>query len=129
MFAAKYRLNNLIAIVDRNDIQIDGNTEDIMPLEPLPEKWRSFNWHVIEVGGHDFRALNEAVGEAQAVSDRPTVIIARTIPGKGVSFAERDYHWHGDPLGKKDVAGDPPKEEQVKVALAELQAERLKLTS
>ena len=120
MLAGKNKLRNLIAVVDRNNIQIDGFTENIMPLEPLVDKWRAFNWHVIEVSGHDFRALNEAIGEAQAIYEKPTVIIAHTIPGKGVSFAERDFRWHGDPLGKKDVAGDPPKEEQVKIALNEL---------
>ena len=86
MLAGKYKLRNLIAIVDRNNIQIEGNTEDIMPLEPLADKWRAFNWHVIEVGGHDFQALNEALEEAKAIYEKPTVIIAHTIPGKGVSF-------------------------------------------
>lgn len=120
MLAGKNKLRNLIAIVDRNNIQIDGYTEDIMPLESLVDKWKSFNWHVIEISGHDFNAIDQAVKEAQAVEEKPTVIIAHTIPGKGVSFAERDFRWHGDPLGKKDVAGDPPKAEQVKVALDEL---------
>ena len=120
MLAGKNKLHNLIAIVDRNNIQIDGFTENIMPLEPLADKWRAFGWHVIEVSGHDFHALNEAVVEAQSIYEKPTVIIAHTIPGKGVSFAERDFRWHGDPLGKKDVAGDPPKAEQVKIALNEL---------
>ncbi len=95
MLAGKNKLRNLIAVVDRNNIQIDGFTENVMPLEPLAEKWRAFNWHVIEVGGHDFRALNEAVEEAQAIYEKPTVIIAHTIPGKGVREFERDYKWHG----------------------------------
>ena len=110
MFAGKNKLRNLIAIVDRNNIQIDGFTENIMPLEPLSDKWRAFNWHVIEVSGHDFRAINEAVAEAQAVYEKPTVIIAHTIPGKGVHEFERDYKWHGK----------PPNKEEAKIALNEL---------
>ena len=95
MLASKNKLRNLIVVVDRNNIQIDGFTENVMPLEPLAYKWRAFNFHVIEVGGHDFKALNEAVGEAQAIYEKPTVIIAHTIPGKGVHEFERDYRWHG----------------------------------
>ncbi len=110
MLAGKNKLRNLIAIVDRNNIQIDGFTEDIMPLEPLADKWRAFNWHVIEVGGHDFKALNEAVEEAQAIYEKPTVIITHTIPGKGVREFERDYKWHGK----------PPSKEEAKMALDEL---------
>lgn len=110
MFAGKNKLRNLIAILDRNNIQIDGYTEDIMPLEPLADKWRSFNWHVIEVGGHDFKTLNEAVEEAQEIFEKPTVIIAHTIPGKGVKEFERDYRWHGI----------PPNKEQAEIALKEL---------
>lgn len=110
MFAGKNKLRNLIAVVDRNNIQIDGFTENVMPLEPLVDKWRAFNWHVIEVGGHDFKALNEAVEEAQAVYEKPTVIIAHTIPGKGVKEFERDYKWHGK----------PPTKEEAKMALDEL---------
>lgn len=110
MLAGKHKLRNLIAIVDRNNIQIDGVTEDVMPLEPLSDKWRAFNWHVIEVGGHDFRALDEAVEEAKAVYEKPIVIIAHTIPGKGVKEFERDYKWHG-------VA---PDKDQANMALAEL---------
>ena len=116
MLAGKYRLRNLIAIVDRNNIQIEGDTENIMPLEPLADKWRAFNWHVIEVGGHDFRALYEAIEEAQAIDEKPTVIIAHTIPGKGVSFMERDYKWHGK----------APKKEEAEKALAELRTNRPK---
>jgi transketolase len=95
MLAGKNKLRNLIAIVDRNNIQIDGFTEDTMPLEPLQSKWRAFNWHVIEVSGHDFKSLNEVVEEAQEIYEKPTVIIAHTIPGKGVKEFERDYKWHG----------------------------------
>jgi len=103
MLAGKNKLRNLIAVVDRNNIQIDGFTENIMPLEPLAEKWRAFNWHVIEVGGHDFRTLNEAVEEAQAIYEKPTVIIAHTIPGKGVHEFERDYRWHGKAPNKEEA--------------------------
>ena len=102
MLAGKYKLNNLIAIVDRNNIQIDGVTEDVMPLEPFHNKWKAFNWHVIEVGGHDFRYLNEVIEEAQSMFGKPTVIIAHTIPGKGVKEFERDYKWHGKPPSKEE---------------------------
>jgi transketolase len=110
MLAGKYRLRNLIVVLDRNNIQIEGDTEKVMPLEPLAEKWRSFNFHVIEVGGHDFRSLEEAIEQAQAIHEKPTIIIAHTIPGKGVSFMERDYKWHGK----------PPNKEEAEKALAEL---------
>ncbi len=110
MFAGKNKLHNLIAIVDRNNIQIDGYTEEVMPQEPFSERWRSFGWHVIEVSGHDFQNMNEAVEEAQAVYEKPSVIIAHTIPGKGVKEFERDYHWHGK----------PPDKEEAKMALKEL---------
>jgi len=104
MLAGKHKLRNLIAVVDRNNIQIEGMTEEIMPLEPLQSKWRAFNWHVIEVSGHDFLSLNEVVQEAQAIYEKPTVIIAHTIPGKGVSFMERNYKWHGKPPSKEEGA-------------------------
>ena len=97
MFAGNQKLSNLTAIIDRNNIQIDGNTEDIMPLEPLADKWRAFNWYAIEIDGHDFTAIVQAVEDAKQVSDKPTVIIARTIPGKGVPEIEGDYLWHGKP--------------------------------
>jgi transketolase len=95
MFAGKYKLHNLTAIMDRNNIQIDGMTEDVMPLEPLADKYRAFNWHVLEVNGNDIGAFISAVEEAKAIYEKPTVIIAHTIPGKGVSEIEFDYHWHG----------------------------------
>ncbi len=100
MFAAKERLQNLTVIVDRNNIQIEGYTEDIMPLEPLRAKWEAFNWHVQTIDGHNFEAIIEAVGQAQAEFSKPSVVIANTIPGKGVSFMERRYEWHGNPPGK-----------------------------
>ncbi len=110
MFAGKERLHNLTVIIDRNNIQIDGFTERIMPLEPLVDKWRSFNWHVIEVDGHNIRHIIDAVHEAQAVYEQPTVIIAHTIPGKGISFMEQHFEWHGK----------PPDEHEAKLALHEL---------
>jgi transketolase len=119
MLAGKEKLGNLIAIVDRNNIQIDGYTEDVMPLESLVHKFESFGWHAEEINGHDFEEIVTAIGRAQAVFDGPSVIIARTIPGKGVSFMERDYKWHGNPPGT-EIAGEPPKEEQEKIALHEL---------
>ncbi|MFA5791886.1 MAG: transketolase [Candidatus Paceibacterota bacterium] len=102
MLAGKNKLRNLIAIVDRNNIQIEGYTEDVMPLEPLHSKLKAFNFHVIEVSGHDFRSLNEVVEEAQEVSDKPTIIIAHTIPGKGVKEFEKDYKWHGKAPSKEE---------------------------
>lgn len=100
MLGAKERLQNLTVIIDRNNIQIEGYTEDVMPLESLKQKWEAFNWHVQTIDGHNFQAIVEAVGEAQAVFDRPSVIIANTIPGKGISFMERRFEWHGNPPGK-----------------------------
>lgn len=97
MFAGKNKLSNITAVIDRNNIQIDGMTEDVMPLEPIADKYRAFNWHVLEVNGHDFRAFVAAVEEAKTIYEKPTVIIAHTIPGKGVPEIEFDYHWHGKP--------------------------------
>ncbi len=128
LLAAREKLGNLIVIVDRNNIQIDGNTEDVMPLEKLSHKFESFNFHVEEIDGHDYRAIAEAVGRAQAVFDGPSVIIARTIPGKGVSFMERDYKWHGSPPGT-EMAGEPPKDEQAKIALHDLRTLGGQITS
>jgi len=97
MIGGKERLQNLTAIIDRNNIQIDGFTEDIMPLNPLADKWRSWNWHVQEIDGHNFRDIDRAVGEAQAVFDKPSVIIANTIASKGIPAFERKFEWHGKP--------------------------------
>lgn len=95
MLAGKEKIQNLTAIIDRNSIQIDGFTEDIMPLNPLVDKWRAFNWHVQEIDGHDFCEIDRAINEAQAVYDRPSVIIAHTIPSKGIPAFERKCEWHG----------------------------------
>ena len=97
MFAGKYKLSNLTAIIDRNNIQIDGLTEEIMPLEPLEEKYKAFNWNVINVDGHNIRNFVDAIEQAKAVTEKPTVIIAHTIPGKGVPDIEGDFLWHGIP--------------------------------
>ncbi|MFI5260403.1 MAG: transketolase [Candidatus Paceibacteria bacterium] len=97
LFAGKYKLHNLTVVMDRNNIQIDGMTEDVMPLEPIADKYRAFNWHVLEVNGHDFAAFIAAVEEAKTIYEKPTLIIAHTIPGKGVPDIEFDYHWHGKP--------------------------------
>lgn len=104
LFAGKNKLSNLTAIVDRNNIQIDGNTESIMPLESLKAKYESFNWHVLEVDGHNIEQFVDAVSEAKAIYEKPTVILAHTIPGKGVSFMENDFNWHGKPPNKEEAA-------------------------
>ena len=103
MLAGKYKLGNLTAIIDRNNIQSDGFTEDIMPLESLREKYEAFNWHVLETDGHNIGEFIGAANEARAVFEKPTVIIAHTIAGKGVDFMEFDYHWHASPLNKKQA--------------------------
>lgn len=110
MLAAKYKLNNLIAITDRNNIQIDGPTEKVMPLEDLHAKWESFGWHVIEIDGNDIEAVIKACEFAKAIENKPIMIIAHTVPGKGVDFMEYDFHWHG-------IA---PKPDEAKKALREL---------
>ena len=95
LFAGKYKLSNLTVFVDRNNIQIDGHTEDIMPLEPLEEKYKAFSWHVIHIDGHNIEEIIDAVNHARAVYEKPTVIIAHTIPGKGIDFMEGLPEWHG----------------------------------
>ena len=103
MFAGKHKLNNLTLVIDRNNIQIDGFTENVMPLEPLKEKYLSFNWEVLEVDGNNIRAFINTVRQARSVFEKPTVIIAHTIPGKGVSFMEKDFTWHGKPPNKEEA--------------------------
>lgn len=110
MFAGKYKLSQLIGFVDRNNIQIDGTTEDVMPIEDLKGKWESFGWHVIEVDGHNVESIIDAVSQAKAITNRPTVVICHTIPGKGVDFMEYNYKWHGI----------PPNADQAKEALEDL---------
>lgn len=110
LFIGKNKLSNITAVIDRNDIQIDGNTSRVMPLEPLREKLEAFNWHVIEINGHDFAEIKGAFQNAKTHKDKPTVIIAKTIPGRGVSFMENKYEWHGK----------APSTEEGEKALAEL---------
>ncbi len=110
MLASKYKLSNIIGIIDRNNIQIDGPTETVMPLEDLAAKWEAFGWHVLEVDGNNIEAVIDTCALARAIVDKPVMIIARTIPGKGVGFMEYDYHWHGA----------PPNHEQAKQALHDL---------
>jgi transketolase len=114
MTAAKFALCNLTAIIDRNFIQIDGSTEEVMPLEPLADKYRAFNWEVLACDGNDLAAFIETAERALEVKSRPQVIVAKTLAGKGVSFMEGDYTWHGK----------PPNAQQADEALHELQAER-----
>jgi transketolase len=118
MFAAKENLHNMIVIVDRNNIQIDGPTEQVMPLEGLRDKWEAFGWHVQEIDGHNIESVIDACSMARAIVEKPSVIIAHTIPGKGVPFMEYDYHWHGA----------PPNSEQAKEALKKLRTLGGKIT-
>lgn len=104
MFAAANKLDNLTVIMDRNYIQIDGNTEDIMPLESLADKYRAFNWNVMEIDGHDFTAIIAALETSKQPTGKPTLVLANVIPGKGVSFMEKDYLWHGKPPSKDELA-------------------------
>lgn len=110
MFAGKEKLHNVIALIDRNNIQIDGPTEQVMPLEDLRGKWEAFGWHVLEINGNDIDAVIDAYAMARAIKEKPVMIIAHTIPGKGVDFMENDFHWHGT----------PPNHEQAVKALHEL---------
>lgn len=129
MFAGKYKLHNLTGFIDRNNIQIDGFTEEIMPLENLKAKYEAFNWHVLEVDGHNFAEIIDACMEAKAIYEKPTVIIAHTIAGKGVDYMEYNYLWHGSPPGAADIPGAPPKAEQGRVALNELRTLRGQIQS
>lgn len=112
MAAAKFHLDNLCAIVDINGLQIDGSTEDVMPTEPLDKKFEAFNWHVLKVDGHDLEAVAAALDKAAQLKDKPTVILAKTVKGKGVSFMEDNAGWHGK----------APNDEQYQQAHAELTA-------
>lgn len=103
MFAGRNRLANLTAVIDRNNIQINGMTEDVMPLEPLRDKYESFGWHTLEINGHNMEEIVDAVETAKAITEKPTVIIARTIPGKGVPEIEYDFRWHGKPPTKTEA--------------------------
>jgi len=117
LFAAKNKLDNLVCVLDRNYIQIDGNTEDIMPLDPLDKKYLAFNWNVKVINGNDMKQILNALQSARNNKGKPLMIIANTVPGKGVSFMENDHTWHGK----------PPKPEEAKIALAELKKIRVRL--
>lgn len=119
MLASKYKLDNIIAITDRNNIQIDGFTEEVMPLEDFRAKWESFGWYVIEIDGNDIDAVIDACAMGRAVHEKPVMIVAHTIPGKGVDFMENDFHWHGM----------PPNHDQAKQALHELRTLKGKIRS
>lgn len=123
MFAGKYKLSQLIVFIDRNNIQIDGTTEDVMPLEDLRGKWESFGWHVQEIDGHNIESIIDAASMARAITNKPSVVIAHTIPGKGVDFMEYDYHWHGGAPGV-----GVPNHEQAKVAFEKLRTLNGKIT-
>ncbi|MBO8168453.1 MAG: transketolase [Thermoanaerobacteraceae bacterium] len=110
MAAAHYRLDNLVAFLDYNGLQIDGPVDEVMSVEPVADKWRAFGWHVIEIDGHDYGQIINALEEARGVSSKPTIIIARTVKGKGVSFMENEVGWHGS----------APNSEEAEKALAEL---------
>lgn len=112
MAAGKYKLDNLTVILDHNNGQIDGYVEDVMPIDPIDAKWRAFNWHVIAINGHDMEQILRALDEAKATEGRPTMIWAKTVKGKGVSFMENEYSWHGK----------APSDEQRDQALSELDA-------
>lgn len=117
MWAGKQKLANLTAVIDRNNIQIDGMTEDVMPLESLSDKYEAFGWHVMEVDGHNIESFIDAVEQARAIYEKPVLIIAHTIPGKGVPEIEFDYHWHGK----------TPSEEEGKLFLKEIRTLKGKL--
>lgn len=119
MLAGKYKLSNVIGFIDRNNIQIDGPTEVVMPLEDLRGKWESFGWHVLEIDGNNIEAVVDACAMARAIVEKPVMIIAHTVPGMGVDFMEYDFHWHGV----------PPNHDQAKKALHELRTLRGKIRS
>ncbi|HHT9109078.1 MAG TPA: transketolase [Candidatus Wunengus sp. YC63] len=110
MAASHYKADNLCAIIDQNGLQIDGFIHEIMSSYPIPDKWRGFGWHVIEINGHDYKAISSAYDESEKIKGRPTVIVAKTIKGKGVSFMENQVDWHGK----------APSKDEAERALAEL---------
>ena len=112
MAAAKYKLDNLTAICDFNRVQLDGPIDEIMPLDSLPEKWKAFNWNVVQINGHKMNEILKALDEANQIKDKPTIIIAHTIKGRGISFMENKFQWHGR----------APNREEYEIALQELEA-------
>ncbi len=119
MLGGKEKLNHVIGIIDRNNIQIDGPTEEVMPLEDLKGKWEAFGWHVLEIDGNNIETVIDACAMARSIVEKPVMIIAYTVPGKGVDFMESDFHWHGA----------PPNHEQAKIALKELRTLKGKIRS
>lgn len=103
MSASKYHLNNLIAIVDDNSCQLDGSTQDVMPLEPFEDKWKSFGWNTYVVDGHNIKSLIDSINDAKSEKNKPSVIIAKTIKGKGISFMENDHWWHAGTLSEEQL--------------------------
>ncbi len=120
MFAGHYRLMHLTAIIDRNNIQIDGLTEDVMTLEPLRDRYEAFGWHVIDANGHNIEEIIDVCNEAKAIIEKPVCIIAHTIAGKGVEYMEYDFRWHGNPPGTIKTERAPEKTKQGREALKEL---------
>lgn len=118
MFAGHKKLGNLVAFIDNNNLQIDGTIEEVNSPYPIDKKFEAFNWHVINIDGHDFDAIEAALAEAATIEDKPVAIVAKTVKGKGVSFMENQCSWHGT----------APNEEQYNQAMAELQAQLDALT-
>ena len=112
MFAAHYKLDNLVAVVDNNGLQIDGKIADVMSPYPIDEKFRAFGWHVINIDGHDFNSMEKAFNEAETVIQKPTVIVMRTVKGRGVSYMENEVDWHGK----------APNDDEYETAVSELKA-------
>ncbi len=129
MLAGKYKLGNLTVIMDRNNIQIDGFTEEIMPLGDIKAKYEAFGWKVLEIDGHNFEQIISSINEAKSIHEQPVMVIAHTIPGKGVDFMENRFEWHGSPPGAIQPPGSPPKDEQGKIALNELRTLQGKIRS
>src|SRR3989338_257133 len=126
LFAAKHKLNNLVAVTDRNYIQIDGNTEQVMPLDPLDQKYRAFNWNVQTINGNDMQEILKVLTAARMNKNKPLMVIANTMPGKGVSYMEGDYRWHGSPPGTITTERTPAKEKQTAIALEQLHQKEAK---
>ncbi len=118
MFAAHYQLDNLVAVIDNNGLQIDGKIKDVMSPYPIDEKFRAFGWHVIVIDGHNFDEINKAFDEAETIANQPVAIIQKSVKGKGVSYMENQVSWHGA----------APNEEQYNIAMAELKAQLDELT-
>ncbi|MBS3749531.1 MAG: transketolase, partial [Candidatus Thermoplasmatota archaeon] len=115
--ASHYRLGNVIAMIDRNFLQIDGNTEDVLQLENVADRWKAFGWHVLEIDGHDITEIYDAFHEAKAITNKPSMIVLNTVKGKGVSYMENNVDFHGV----------PPNEMEYNLAMEELDLMKEKL--